>query len=121
MSRLQTDCMICPPPLTLSGTFAACVLQTDHPAARVATAESALHILALSALHTLYEDFKLSVLQWRALRPLAELLMTLASLLGAPNHIDHYLRDYGDLAVPGRGGAPGPDAMRKVRADPRGC
>ncbi|GAB4821235.1 hypothetical protein N2152v2_008281 [Parachlorella kessleri] len=55
---------------------------------------------ALQALHSVYEDMKMSVLSWHLLVPLAELLADLAELAGAPAYRDHYGRDLGAKALP---------------------
>lgn len=63
----------------------------------------------MQVIHLVYEDLKLDVLtsSERMLRPLATLLHKLARRLNLRNHVDHYVRDFGEIfAVPGMGQAP---------------
>lgn len=72
----------------------------------------------MQAIHLVYEDLKLDVLtsSERMLRPLATLLHKLARRLNLMNHVDHYVRDFGEIfAVPGMGQAvPGGVVSDKV-------
>lgn len=54
---------------------------------------------ALEASHAVYEDCKLHVLRWALLGRLGATLVQLASLLGAPRYVDHYLRDLGPACL----------------------
>lgn len=64
---------------------------------------------ALQALHSVYEDCKMSVLRWRLLPTLGSALLRLAGVLGlaATPYADHYCRDLGlpshPAAVPSTG------------------
>ncbi|KAL4443950.1 hypothetical protein ABPG75_011687 [Micractinium tetrahymenae] len=69
-------------------------------------------LLALQALHAVYEDCKMSVLRWRLLPTLGRDLLRLAGLLEAAAYADHYCRDLGlaagagaALTAAGTGGA----------------
>ncbi|KAI3425098.1 hypothetical protein D9Q98_008476 [Chlorella vulgaris] len=61
---------------------------------------------ALQALHSVYEDCKMSVLRWQLLSPLGRMLLRLSSLLGARCYADHYCRDLGVPAHPQYTAAP---------------
>jgi len=52
----------------------------------------------LYALHLTYENSKLDVLTAGFLKPLAMLLAKTASKLNLVSYVDHYLRDFGELA-----------------------
>ena len=52
----------------------------------------------LRALHSLYEDVKLTVSMHDALAPLARLLLLLALALDASSYADHYVRHHPELA-----------------------
>ncbi|TPX34860.1 hypothetical protein SmJEL517_g02637 [Synchytrium microbalum] len=47
----------------------------------------------LNALHVVYEDLKLSVLELDSMCRMGSLLIQLASYLGADDYVDHYIRD----------------------------
>lgn len=51
--------------------------------------------LALEALHSVYEDFKLHTGRWPLLAPLGRLLHEMATLLNAADYVDMYSRDLG--------------------------
>ncbi len=51
------------------------------------------------ALHVLYQELLLDVVQQELLHPLARLLCGLAVALCSPPHVDPYLRDFGALDV----------------------
>jgi anaphase-promoting complex subunit 1 len=69
---------------------------------------------ALQALHSVYEDCKMSVLRWQLLPSLGRALLRLAGLLGASGYADHYARDLGLPAEP----AAAPGAAAQAGASP---
>lgn len=74
-------------------------------------------LLCLEALHSVYEDFKLSTLTWPLLRPLGHTLACLASAFGCHAYWEHYARDLGASELRRAGAAEppvegGPNAKR---------
>lgn len=66
-----------------------------------------------------YEDCKMSVLNWRLLVPLGGLLAELAEVAGAAAYVDHYARDLGTPRPPAPA-ASGSDGIAAAQQQPLG-